>query len=155
MQKYHPGEIEVQKRAGVEDLARRTATVIKPNIPQLAGEFVMEQPMAVVSSVGEDGKAWASLLTEEPGFMRAEDDRTLRVEAEPGRGDPLAENLHDGTALGLLTIDLTTRRRMKAKGTIQLLHEEGFRLKTPTRRPLRACSSERMAWWRDSRTAAS
>lgn len=130
MKKYHPGEIKVQKRAGVEDLARRTATVIKPDIPQLAKEFVQEQPMVVVASVGGDGKVWASLLTGEPGFMQAEDERTLRVEAGPTRGDPLAENLHDGATVGLLTIDLETRRRMKAKGKIRLLPEGGFRLNT-------------------------
>ncbi|MGB3632894.1 MAG: pyridoxamine 5'-phosphate oxidase family protein [Rubrobacteraceae bacterium] len=130
MSKYHSGEIEVQRRAGVEDLARRTATVIKPDIPRLAKDFVLEQPMAVVASVGENSKSWASLLTGEPGFMQAEDERTLRVEAQPARGDPLAENLRDGAAVGLLTIDLTTRRRMKAKGTIQLLPGGGFRLKT-------------------------
>ena len=49
--KYHSGEIEVQQRAGVEDLARRTATVIKPEIPQLAKDFVLEQPMAGGASI--------------------------------------------------------------------------------------------------------
>lgn len=41
----------MQRRAGVEDLARRTATVTKPDIPQLAKDFVLEQPMAVVASI--------------------------------------------------------------------------------------------------------
>lgn len=130
MRKFHPGEIEVQQRAGVEDLARLTATVIRPDIPRLAEEFVLEQPMAVVSSVGEDGKAWASLLTGEPGFMQVEDERTLRVETGVTVGDPLRENLRDGAPIGLLAIDLMTRRRMKVKGTIRLLSDGSFRLKT-------------------------
>lgn len=127
---FHAGEIEVQRRAGVEDLARLTATVMKPYLPGRAEEFVAEQPVAVVASVGEDGGVWASLLVGAPGFMRVEDSRTLRIEAEPAVGDPLGENLREGAAVGLLVIDLGTRRRMKIKGRVQTLPGVGFRLRT-------------------------
>jgi hypothetical protein len=34
---------------------------------------------------------WASVVTGESGFLRAEDDRTLLIEAPPSKGDPLLE----------------------------------------------------------------
>lgn len=127
---YHAGELTVQEQAGVGGMARRVGKVIRPAIPPAAREFLLEQPMAVVASVDEDGRAWASLLTGEPGFLRAEDQRTLRVEAEPVPGDPLGENLRDEAPLGVLAIDLETRRRMKVKGAARLLPAGSFELRT-------------------------
>jgi predicted pyridoxine 5'-phosphate oxidase superfamily flavin-nucleotide-binding protein len=127
---YHDGEREVQRRAGVGDLALRTAKVIRPEIPSAAREFLLEQPMAVAASVGADGGVWASLLTGEPGFLAAVDERTVRVGVSPAPGDPLADDLGDGAPVGLLAIDLSNRRRMKAKGTARLLPGGGFELRT-------------------------
>lgn len=108
MRPYHDGEREVQRRAGVGDLALKTAKVIGSTIPPAAWEFLTEQPMAVVASIGEEESVWASLLTGKPGFMAAEDERTVSVGAEPMRGDPLTENLaagKPGAPVGLLAIE--------------------------------------------------
>ena len=39
--------------------------------------------MVVVGSVGVDGRVWASQLVGEPGFVRALDERTVRIDATP------------------------------------------------------------------------
>ncbi|CAA9479927.1 MAG: probable iron-sulfur binding protein YPO1417 [uncultured Rubrobacteraceae bacterium] len=117
--KYHPGEIEVQERAGVRGMAERVGNGIRPVIPPAAREFLKEQPMVVVGSVGADGRVWASLLACEPGFARALDERTVIIDAAPVPGDPLAENLAAGagaTAVGVIAIDLASRRRMRLNG---------------------------------------
>lgn|SRR5215213_2919555 len=73
--------------------------------------------MVVVGSVGADGRVWASQLVGEPGFVRALDERTVRIDATPFPGDPLAEVLQGaGTQVGMLTIDLATRRRLRLNG---------------------------------------
>ncbi len=54
--KYHPGEIEVQERAGVRAMAERVGNSIHPTIPPTAREFLREQPMIVVGFVGADGR---------------------------------------------------------------------------------------------------
>ena len=113
---YHPGEIEVQERAGVRSMAERVSNSIHPTIPPAAREF-LEEPMVVVGSVGADGRVWASLLAGEPGFVRALDERTVRINATPLPDDPLAEALQGaGTQVGLLAIDLATRRRLRLNG---------------------------------------
>jgi predicted pyridoxine 5'-phosphate oxidase superfamily flavin-nucleotide-binding protein len=70
-----------------------------------------------VGSVGVDGRVWASQLIGEPGFVRALDERTVRIDATPFPGDPLAEVLQGaGTQVGMLAIDLATRRRLCLNG---------------------------------------
>ena len=81
--KYHPGEIEVQERAGVRSMAERIGNSIRPTIPPAAREFLGEQPMVVVGSVGADGRVRASLLAGEPGFVRTLDDRTVETTGQP------------------------------------------------------------------------
>ena len=115
--KYHPGEIEVQERAGVRPMAERVGNSIRPTIPSAAREFLMEQPMIVVGAVGASGRVWASLLAGEPGFVRAIDERTVRIAATPLPSDPLAEPLRRaGTKVGVIAIDLATRRRVRLNG---------------------------------------
>ena len=86
--KYHPGEIEVQKRAGVRPMAERVGNSIHSTIPHAARGFLEEQLMVVVGSVDADGRVWASLLVSEPGFARVLDERTVRIDATPLPGDP-------------------------------------------------------------------
>jgi predicted pyridoxine 5'-phosphate oxidase superfamily flavin-nucleotide-binding protein len=72
--------------------------------------------MVVVGSTGADGRVWASLLTGEPGFLWVIDERTLRIDASPIPGDPLDENSKPGMDVGLISIDLSSRRRMRLNG---------------------------------------
>jgi uncharacterized protein len=113
---YHRGEIEVQDRAGVRDIAARISDVVRPEIPPYTREFLEDQRMVVVCSTGADGRVWASLLTGEPGFLWVIDERTLRIDASPIPGDPLDENSKPGMDVGLISIDLSSRRRMRLNG---------------------------------------
>lgn len=123
--KYHHGEIEVQARAGVRGMAARISDVIRPEIPQYTRDFLQDQRMVVVGSASADGRVWASLLTGEPGFLRVLDERTLRVDARPVPGDPLDENLKWDVNVGLISIDFSTRRRMRLNGKAER-HPEGI-----------------------------
>ena len=128
--KYHPGEIEVQERAGVRSMAERVGNSIRPTIPPAVREFLGELPMVVVGSVGADGRVWASLLAGDPGFVRALDERTVRIDAAPLPGDPLAEALEGaGSEVGVLAIDLFTRRRVRLNGEAES-HPEGIYVRT-------------------------
>jgi predicted pyridoxine 5'-phosphate oxidase superfamily flavin-nucleotide-binding protein len=75
--------------------------------------------MVVVCSTGADGRVWASLLTGEPGFLWVIDERTLRIDASPIPGDPLDENSKPGMDVGLISIDLSSRRRMRLNGKVE------------------------------------
>jgi uncharacterized protein len=113
---YHAGEIAVQVRAGTRDDARRMAGSLGPALPPWAASLLSTQRMAVAASAARDGRVWASLLKGRPGFLRPIDDRLLLIEGRPTSGDPLSRNLSPGADLGLLVIDLATRRRLRLNG---------------------------------------
>lgn len=97
-------------------MAARISDVIRPEIPLYTRDFLEDQRMVVVGFTGAEGRVWASLLTGEPGFLRVLDERTLRIGARPVPGDPLDENLKPGVDVGLISIDLSSRRRMRLNG---------------------------------------
>jgi hypothetical protein len=121
MAPYHAGELAVQARAGVQELARRIGNSIGPSIPAAAQEFLRGQPLLVVASLDADGRVWASLLAGPPGFAQALDERTVLITARPAAGDPLGDNLRTGAPIGLLAIEFATRKRMRLNGVAEVL----------------------------------
>jgi hypothetical protein len=83
-------------------------------------------PYVVVGSLDAQDRPWASILTGAPGFMTSPDARLLEIGARPLAGDPLAANLARGAPLGLLGIELETRRRNRMNGTVVSADEKGF-----------------------------
>lgn len=118
---YHPGELAVQRLAGVPAQAARVGGIIRPEMPPAAVAFLREQRLAVVASVGPGGEVWATLLTGPQGFMRALDERTLRVEASHNAGgEQLLDNLKHKAEVGVLAIEFETRRRMRLNGRAEV-----------------------------------
>src|SRR5262245_36389688 len=127
---FHAGERAVQDREGVADEARRVGEGVHEALPPAAREFVERQRFVIVAA-GEsaDGPVWASALAGAPGFARAIDPRTLAIDAPFAPGDPLAPALRDGDPVGVLAIELATRRRMKVKGVVEGRDARGFRVR--------------------------
>jgi uncharacterized protein len=117
---YHPGELSVQRRAGVREMAERVGRSIGSTIPPAAQEFLLSQPMAIVGSVDTCGQVWVSLVTGDPGFIRAVDEQTVQINARPADGDPLVDNLKAIDQAGLLVIEFATRRRMRLNGRAEV-----------------------------------
>ncbi|KAA2261929.1 pyridoxamine 5'-phosphate oxidase family protein [Solihabitans fulvus] len=118
MATYHRGELAVQQRAGLATPAAHALRGIGSTVPAVAAAFLAEQPMIVVGAVDGAGRAWSSLLTGEPGFLRVPDPTTVLIDALPLPEDPLASVLGDGPAkVGMIAIEPATRRRMRVNGT--------------------------------------
>jgi len=124
---YHEGEKALQRRAGVREQARAVGAIVEPTIFPAAARFLAEQRILVAASLDAHGRPWASLLTGPPGFARAVDETLLRIAAAPAPGDPLAANLAARAELGLLAIDLRTRRRVRVNGRA-ILRDDGIDL---------------------------
>jgi predicted pyridoxine 5'-phosphate oxidase superfamily flavin-nucleotide-binding protein len=123
---YHPGELIVQARANRRDMADRIGKSIRAAIPPAAPEFLLRQPMAFIGAVDSDGRPWASVLTGHPGFMQAVDDRTVKINARPMAGDPLAQSLAIGGQVGMVVIDFATRHRMRLNGRAEIQKDEAI-----------------------------
>jgi predicted pyridoxine 5'-phosphate oxidase superfamily flavin-nucleotide-binding protein len=125
---YHEGELAVQERAGVRRQAERIGAGIHPSVPPAARDFLAAQTLAVAGWADTDGAMWASLLSGPAGSFTAPDPRTLLITAPVLAGDPLQAALAGGRELGLLVIDLATRRRMRANGSVGAVDSRGFSL---------------------------
>jgi predicted pyridoxine 5'-phosphate oxidase superfamily flavin-nucleotide-binding protein len=75
-------------------------------------------PYVFVSAIDAHGWPLATLLTGPPGFVQSPDAVTLHIDTVPDPGDPAAAALLPGHENGLLGIDLSTRRRIRANGRI-------------------------------------
>ena len=122
---FHSGELEVQEQAGVRGEAAKIGTGIRAEITPDRLGFLRARRFVIVASTDHTGAVWTSLLTGSPSFLEPVDARTLRIHASPLRGDPLREGLVDGADVGLIAIDLASRKRLRLNGRVVML-EGGF-----------------------------
>ncbi len=124
---FHEGELALQTRAGSRaQLARHGRRIIRRSMPDQHRELFEKLPMILTGTIDRDGSPWASVLTGYPGFIRTPDEYTLQIDAVPAFADPLQANLSVGAPIGLLGIELPTRRRNRANGTVTAIREDGF-----------------------------
>ena len=103
--------------------------VLRDFMPEQHRSFFAQLPFIVVGSVDAAGRPWASLVAAPPGFVQSPDEHTLVVRARPPAADPLSSSLAVGASLGLLGIELPTRRRNRANGTVVAVDAGGFRMR--------------------------
>lgn len=117
MNMYHSGELAVQRRMGQESIATRVGRMIRTEVPAAAAAFLAEQPMIVITAADDEGRIWTSLIAGPPGFVHADDPRTILLDRLPAPGDPVRDVLRGGQQIGMLAIEPQTRRRMRVNGT--------------------------------------
>ena len=128
---YHRGELKVQQLAKEESIAQRNGRVITNQIIAGAIPFIAQQNMIVLTSLDYCGKVWTSLLIGDTGFIHAPDANSLIIDT--GKlvthpDDVLWGNIQINSQVGLLAIELSTRRRLRVNGTIKLLDETHFKI---------------------------
>ncbi|VXC88269.1 Nitric oxide dioxygenase [Burkholderia sp. 8Y] len=125
---WHRGEIEMQTAAGVAERMRDVgARVVRSFMPEQHRQFFAQLPFIVAGTVDANGDAWAAFLTGRPGFLRSPDATTLSVEHTRDPLDPADAGLEDGASVGLLGIELHTRRRNRVNGVIHRDNAAGGR----------------------------
>ena len=76
--------------------------------------------MVILGSVDEKQNVWASILLGHPGFVRAIALQTVEIDLKPIRAfeDPFWTNIQGENRIGMLLIELATRRRLRINGAI-------------------------------------
>jgi len=117
---WHAGELAMQTRVGVlakmDDVGRR---FVRDYMPDQHREFFEQLPFVVLGTVARDGTVWATLRAGLPGFLASPDARRLDVAIARESADPADEGMADGDAVGMLGIDLATRRRNRMNGVLR------------------------------------
>jgi predicted pyridoxine 5'-phosphate oxidase superfamily flavin-nucleotide-binding protein len=111
---FHAGERAAQDRAG----AAPCSAAIRDWMPEQHRAFFAALPFVLAASTDADGWPVATILAGPRGFVASPDPRTLRIGAVPDRDDPAAVWFRPAAPIGLLGIDLATRRRNRANGVI-------------------------------------
>jgi ferredoxin-NADP reductase/predicted pyridoxine 5'-phosphate oxidase superfamily flavin-nucleotide-binding protein len=124
---WHRGERGIHERMGnadqMESFGRR---VIRDYMPDQHRQFYGQLPFMVVGAVDAQGWPWATLIEGAPGFMDSPEPRQLTIRSSPGVGDPVRAAIQAGAPLGMLGIELHTRRRNRLNGNVIATDEGSF-----------------------------
>lgn len=124
---WHAGEQQLQAHVGVaERMEAFGRKVIRNWMPDQHREFYRQLPFMLLGAVDAQGRPWASVLEGEPGFADSPDPEHLHFASRPAADDPA--QLRDGEPIGLLGIELHTRRRNRLNGHVANLTADGFEL---------------------------
>jgi len=119
---FNPDELAAQALAGLS----ASGAGIRPAMPDQHRDFFRLLPYLFAATTDVRGWPMASILTGAPGFVHSPDPATLRIDALAAPEDPAASNFHDGSMIGLLGLDLTTRRRNRANGRVAAVDDRGL-----------------------------
>lgn len=127
---WHAGEVRLQEILGVdarmEEVGRK---VLRDHIIEQHRLFYPQLPFVVLGTLDGDGNPWATLRANRPGFLFATDPTHLSVTLPRDETDPADAGMSNGDAIGLLGIELHTRRRNRLNGTISRQNETSFDIK--------------------------
>ena len=119
----------MQHRAGVEDaLAGLDVRIYRNNLSPVQQAFYARLSYAVIGSVDTGGAPWATMIEGQPGFLAAHGVFALDVTVDRDASDPADQGLEQGNAVGMIGIDLATRRRLRLNGHIDRWSSGVFRL---------------------------
>jgi predicted pyridoxine 5'-phosphate oxidase superfamily flavin-nucleotide-binding protein len=119
---FHAGELRAQQLAG----GGPPGAPIRSQMPDQHRQFFPLLPFICVAAADASGWPLATLLHGAPGFVSSPEAGQLRIAGLPDSSDPAHAHLHAGADIGLLGIDLATRRRNRANGVLAQADDAGL-----------------------------
>jgi ferredoxin-NADP reductase/predicted pyridoxine 5'-phosphate oxidase superfamily flavin-nucleotide-binding protein len=126
---FHSGEQTVQERLGVRDIEDWARKVVRDHLPEQHRSFHVAQPFLVVSGRDGRGRPWVTLLDGPDGFITSPDPRQLVISSRPKTGDALEGSFEVGADIGILGIELETRRRNRVNGRVASMDHNGIEVR--------------------------
>jgi ferredoxin-NADP reductase/predicted pyridoxine 5'-phosphate oxidase superfamily flavin-nucleotide-binding protein len=116
---WHAGERAMQQKIGASDRMEVAGQkFIRDYMPDQHRDFYRQLPFMIVGAVDDEGRPWATLLEGPEGFADSPDPKHLNLAVAVDAQDPAAAGLQAGQAIGMLGIELHTRRRNRINGVI-------------------------------------
>lgn len=127
---WHEGELTLQRTVGAVDMMVGVGErqLSRTWMPDQHREFYHQLPFVVLGAVDRQGDVWATLRTGEPGFMRSPTPQILHIDLQPQPNDPAEAGMKAGDAIGMLGIELHTRRRNRMNGNVLRERSEGIEI---------------------------
>jgi uncharacterized protein len=126
---FHPGERAIQQRLGVrervEDGGRR---LIRDFLPDEHRDFYARLPFLVLGTVDAEGWPAASIVSGKPGFVSSPHPKALAFSIDFSSVMPAVKALVSGADVGILGIDLATRRRNRLNGVVSAIRDDAIEI---------------------------
>lgn len=128
---FHEGERMVQEIVGERDIAESNGRIVGNKVPAGAKRFLANLQYCVVTAKSLEGDLWVSFIAGPRGFVHINqslDQMRLQLSDEAGilsKIPPISDLLIKDN-VGLLFIDLATRRRLRVNGRISKVAAEEF-----------------------------
>jgi hypothetical protein len=116
---WHAGEIAMQRTAGIAEKLAARGNLLRDHLIDQHRQFYPQLPFIVAGAVDRAGDAWATILSGKPGFLHAPDPTHLSIATARDSNDPADKGMEDGDAIGLLGIELHSRRRNRLNGLVR------------------------------------
>jgi uncharacterized protein len=123
---WHAGEVAIQRSAGVAEKLAARGNLLRDHLIDQHRQFYPQLPFIVAGAVDSEDDAWATVLAGNPGFLQSPDPHRLSITAARDPRDPANEGMNDGDAIGLLGIELHTRRRNRLNGVVRRRSPDAF-----------------------------
>jgi len=126
---FHKGEKMLHSHIGLSDeIEAMGRKVIRSFMPDQHRVFFSQLPYIVIGSVDEQGWPWASVLAGDSGFISSPSPTSLTINAQAQTGNPIAQGITPKAPIGLLGIELATRRRNRMNSRVSETTPTGFTL---------------------------
>lgn len=124
---WHAGEKKLQEQVGVsERMDAFGPKVIRDHMPDQHRDFYHQLPFMIMGTVDPQDRPWATLVEGPEGFVSSPDPRRLLIASPLDDQDPAAPGVSPGNGVGLLGIELHTRRRNRLNGMLQEVSADRF-----------------------------
>lgn len=120
---FHSGELEAQSRAGAGDVAQWAGGFIREYLTEQHRTFHTAQPFFVAAGSDTNGDIWTTLIEGRDGFARSPNETQITLSTKLDSTDPLTKSINEGTRIGVLGIELASRRRNRFSGFIRPIPE--------------------------------
>lgn len=121
---FSEDELQAQSLAG----SGSKGTAIRTFMPDQHREFFRNLQYVFVSVADSEGWPIATLVTGAPGFVSSPDAKALRIDGHFEQSDPGRSKLSLGDRVGILGLELSTRRRNRVNGQVTAFDETGLTL---------------------------
>jgi ferredoxin-NADP reductase/predicted pyridoxine 5'-phosphate oxidase superfamily flavin-nucleotide-binding protein len=124
---FHSAEIAIQEKLGIADMvAKYSEGFVRPAMPEQHRDFFNKLISIIMGAVDRDGYPWTLPLFGDPGFIQSPDEKTLSIQKLPDLVKILDLDFTVNKKIGLLGIELHTRRRNRMNGIISSIDDEQF-----------------------------
>lgn len=127
---WHEGELTLQRAVGAVDMMVGVGQrqLARTWMPDQHREFYAQLPFVILGAVDQQGDVWATIRTGEPGFMNSPTPPILHINLQAQPNDPADEGLQPGNAIGMLGMELHTRRRNRMNGNVLRKLDDGIEI---------------------------